>query len=104
MRHDAPNTPCCLLASEEEQEHDPEMYQGCDTCPVAEHIEGLCGENQTAWREYRQVVTRFTLETQSVALVLDRITTDLDRDAFEDRIERFAVLFDALCPPPESKT
>jgi hypothetical protein len=104
MRHDALNTPCCLLASEEDIEQDPDVYTRCDECGVAGQIDGLCAENLAAWRQYREAVTRFAVDTQTVALVIQRCTADLDRDEFADLMERFAVLYNALCPPRQQKT
>jgi uncharacterized protein (UPF0303 family) len=77
------------------------MYSDCATCPVAEALDGLCPSNQDAWRVYRQVVTRFAYETRSIPLVLERITADLDPDAFVDLMERFAILFEVFNPPPK---
>ena len=103
MRHDAPNAPCCLMASDAEVEEDPDAYTRCDECPVAEQVGGLCGENLAAWRQYRQVMTRFSVDTQSVPVLLRWACEELDADGREDLVARFALLYDALCPPPERK-
>jgi hypothetical protein len=100
-KFDAPQTPCCLTSSDEEQEEDPEAYAHCDECPVADRLEGLCGANREAYDKYRQVVTRFNVDTHAAPLVLRRITEDLDQFAFEDLIERFGILHDVLNPPPK---
>lgn len=92
------------MATDEALDEDPETYGRCDECPVAEHLDGLCVENRAAWQTYQQVVTRFTVDTHTTALVLRRVTEDLDAVAFEDLVERLSIVHDALHPPPEQKT
>lgn len=98
MAHDAPHTPCCLLTDEAEQDEDPEAFTGCETCQVAAHIETMDRANREAWSLYRQVVSRFTMDTQAVPVVLQRLTADLDADEFAETLARFEILYDAVCP------
>lgn len=83
-----------------EQEADPDAYSQCDECPVAMQIDGLCAVNKRAWKMYRRVLSRFAADTHAIPLVLHRVTADLDLDDFADLMDRFAILYDVLCPPP----
>ncbi len=100
-KYDAQALTCCLTATEEELEEDPEAYLGCEDCPVAQQIDGLDAQNHDAYRLYQQVVTRFAVEAHAIPLALSRITEDLSQDEFTDLWERFGVLHDVFCPPPE---
>jgi hypothetical protein len=60
-------------------------------------------ENVAAWKMFQQVMSRFTVDTHAVSTVLERLTSDMDGRTFADLLERFAILYDALCPAPERK-
>jgi hypothetical protein len=100
-KDDASSRTCCLTASDDEIDEDPEAYSECATCPVAAELDGLCQSNRDIWTLYRQAVTRFAFETHSIPLVLERLTVDMDRDEFLDVMERFAILFEIFNPPPK---
>lgn len=55
--------------------------------------------NAEAWRLFQTTVTRFTVDTQTVALVLTRIAGDWPGDAFADLLARFSILYDVVNPP-----
>lgn len=95
---DVPSIACCLTA-DEDLEDDPDVCEDCNECPVAHWIDTLDAPNREAWRLYRQVVTRFTVDAQAIPLVLSRITADYDVDSFTELLDRFAVLHDVMCPP-----
>jgi hypothetical protein len=61
-------------------------------------------ENVRAWRLYHRVATRFVADTHSGSIVLKNLTADLSPEDFEDVVERLALLYDTLSPPPEPKT
>ena len=56
-------------------------------------------ENAKAWRLFHQIVTRFSMDTNSVAVVLERLTKELDADDLMELMARFSVFYDAVCPP-----
>lgn len=86
---------CCLGATDEELEVEPELYQ-CDVCPVAEQLDGLWPENARAWDLFHRVVCRFTMETRSVGQVL-LATLEDDADPL-DTVERMQIMYEALVP------
>lgn len=103
MAYEAPQTPCCLTADDDAIDEDPEMFSRCDQCPVAAQIEALDGVNREAWHLFRQVVSRFTVESQAVNVVLQRVTADRSLDEFTELLARFEILYDAVCPPREPR-
>jgi hypothetical protein len=62
-------------------------------------LTGLAPENAEAWRIYRLVASRFAADLHAGGVVLERITADLDPEAFEDLIQRLRILYEVLCPP-----
>jgi len=94
-----PNTPCCLFADDETLATDVEVFD-CRTCPVLDALDGLWPVNRQAWSLSRQVLTRFTFDTHSVALALERATRDLDVEEFADLVERLSMIYSHLYPPP----
>ena len=94
-----PSLSCCLFASEEDRETDPGAYD-CATCAVAAALEDLYPENRVAWDLYRQIVTRFTYDTDTVALAFDRLTRDLDPEDFGDLLTRVTLIYDDVNPVP----
>jgi hypothetical protein len=75
----------------------------CDACPVAEQLGALAEdpENQRAWAIYHRVATRFNADTHAGGVVLAGLTAGWDREDFQDVVERLAVIYDVLSPPPE---
>lgn len=71
----------------------------CGTCEVAQRMTGLDAENRAAWALYRACCNRFAVDLQAGAVVLDRLTTDMDADEFADTMERLRVIYDTLQPP-----
>jgi hypothetical protein len=59
-------------------------------------------DNWAAWRLFCQVSTRFAVEMQCANHVLERLTAGLDDWTFADRLERVAVIYDAISPEKES--
>jgi hypothetical protein len=72
---------------------------------VAAHWRTLAADapNDHAWRMFHQAVNRFTADTHTVHLSLERLTNGMEPDAFADLMERFEVLYDVFCPAPERK-
>jgi hypothetical protein len=105
-KHDAPNLPCCLLATDE----DLDINQGddcydCGLCPVADQISDLHADraNTEAWDLWRRTMSRFTFDTHTAGLVLAHLESDVTAQTFPELVERFAIIYDALYPPPEQK-
>lgn len=94
-----PSLSCCLFASDEDRETDPGAYD-CASCAVAAALDALYPENRTAWSLYRQIVTRWTCDTGTVALAFDRLTRDLDSDDFGDLLARVTLIYDEVNPVP----
>lgn len=98
-----PRTTCCLFATDEEIETEPEAYD-CLNCSVAEALDGLDKENREAWVLYRKVMTRFAVEVGTVPLIFDRLTAGMDPEDFGDLVTRCALIFDELNPIPVAAT
>ncbi len=87
-----------MFATDEELETDGEQYD-CETCPVADHLQGLWPENAEAWRIYRLLASRFLVDLHAGGAALTKLTADLDEEPFEDLMQRLAIIYDVLCPP-----
>lgn len=96
---------CCMRATDAEIHEDPGAYN-CDVCPLASALVDLrmYPENERAWYVYQQLASRFSVDTHTCAVVLERLTKDDEPDEFADLMQRLAVLYDVLQPQaaPES--
>jgi len=55
-----------------------------------------------AWSIYRTVATRFVWDGHAAGWALDRLTRDWPVEDVTDLLDRLAVLYDALQPPPQT--
>ena len=101
MVYEGGDLPCCLTASEDDLEEDPGAYTNCEACPVADKVDGLCASNREVWRLYRQIVTRFTVDTHTTHVALQKVTESLSQDDTLDLVERFSILYGVFNPPPK---
>jgi hypothetical protein len=91
-----------LLASDEDLEiNECDDVYNCELCPVADALADLHADaaNAEAWELFKRTMSRFTVDTHTVGLVLDRLDTDITAQTFPDLVERFAIIYDALHPP-----
>lgn len=65
-------------------------------------VEGLDSENRRAWQLFSQVATRFNVDTQSVPLVIQRLTAEDDAEEFGDLMSRLAIIHDIRNPPKKA--
>lgn len=98
-----PQLPCCRFASEEELESDPEQYD-CETCAVQASLLALRTENREAWRIYEQLISRFTFDTHSVGVLLERVLRDREAEEAVDLVARLALIYDEVVPVTVQKT
>jgi uncharacterized protein (UPF0276 family) len=89
-----------MFASDEDVEADCEAYD-CEACPVADALADLHddAENERAWRLFHRAITRFSMDTGAVVVLLERLTKDLDAEEFSELMARFAIFYEAVCPP-----
>lgn len=66
--------------------------------------ESLFPENARAWLIFHQTATRFLADVSAGGCALERLTADVGQEEFSDLIERLALLYDVLCPPPAPKS
>ncbi len=104
MLYEGREAPCCLTAASEEDLEEHEEAFNCETCAVAENVEGLCASNREAWRLYRQIVTRFTVDTHTIPVALQSVTAALSQDETLDLIERLDILYGVFNPPPKGSS
>lgn len=97
----AEQTPCCLFADDETIRTDPQEFD-CRSCVVSERLSELDEENRSAWGLYRHLCNRFLNDLQAGSVALDRLTDDLDAEAFGACCERLRVIYDVLQPPKAS--
>lgn len=88
-----------MWSDEDEIASDPEQYD-CQTCAVAEAIDGLEPDNVRAWRLYRQIVCKLAIDAQCGNEVLRRLLADVSDDEFPDVWARLMLLHDTLNPAP----
>ena len=93
------------MVSDEEIDADPEAFT-CESCPVADALADLetDPDNAAAWRLFQQTVNRFTIDAHLVAETVRRATSGLDDAAYADLMARFAIVYEAVCPPPQRET
>lgn len=94
---------CCQFVDQDVLDTDPTEFD-CDTCPVRERQADLWPENVAAWRLYHQLITRFLVDGQMLGTVFDRLTRELDVESFSDTLDRLAVMYDVLQPPPPQES
>jgi hypothetical protein len=87
-----------MFASEEELEQESDAYD-CETCQVLQAVEELSPENADAWRMFHRVATRIGADLHMADLILNRLTSDLDAEAFGDLADRLGIIYDAIYPP-----
>jgi hypothetical protein len=88
------------LVDQEVLDTDAEHFD-CATCPVAEAQSTLDRENVEAWQLYGRVCTRFAVDVGLVGDVLRAHVEGWPAADVVDLMERFAVLYDVLSPPPK---
>ena len=101
MRDERGQQMCCQFA-DDELLGQPELFD-CATCPVAEHCDALDPENRAAWSLYQQMAKRFVVDVGIGAEVFRRLTEAEDAETVCDRVQRLAIIYDVLSPPPEPK-
>jgi len=89
---------CCLFATDEELE---EPVFDCDTCPVRQALDGLRPENEQAWRLFHRLGSRFVVDFGVGAEAFKRLTADVPDDEVPDLLQRLALIYDGLYPPPK---
>jgi len=94
--------PCCLFVSDEEA--DGEIHN-CETCAVADMLADLDDDpdNAEAWALFHRTFTRFTVDTHVASVLLTKLISEREPSEALELVDRFAVLYDALHPPPEKK-
>lgn len=73
------------------------MYD-CQTCAVADRLDGLDADNMRAWRLYRDLVSRLAMDLHCGGEVLKRLTATISDDDWPDVWNRLALLYDILQP------
>jgi len=61
-------------------------------------------DNAEAWALFHRTFTRFTVDTHVASVLLTKLIDSRESEAAMDLVERFALLYDALHPPPEKKS
>jgi hypothetical protein len=87
------------LVDQEVLDTDAEHFD-CATCPVADAQDTLDRENQDAWQLYGRICTRFAVDMGVTADVLRAHVDGWPAADVVDLLERFAVMYDVLSPPP----
>ena len=88
---------CCQFADEEQLANEPDLFN-CQTCPVAEAIDGLHPENAEAWALFRRVVGRLVIDAGLASETLRRLTQDLSAADFADTLDRLTLIYDVVMP------
>jgi hypothetical protein len=79
---------------------EPDAYN-CDTCPVRAKQDALDDDNRQAVAIWAKVGKRLVLEHGLAGWLLTPLTRGWTDDAKADLVERLAVIYDALLPPPK---
>lgn len=91
-----PQVLCCQWADDEQLQNEPDLFQ-CETCPVAEHLEGLDAANAQAWTIFQQLATRLVVDAKLGPEVFRRMTEDVEE--IEPLLTRLGILYDVMMPP-----
>lgn len=91
-----------FVQDEDEIARDTEQYV-CETCPVADNLARLDDdpENADAWRLFHKLFSRFTVDTHTASVLLEKLIAERDTDDAFDLMDRFTLLYDTLHPPPK---
>jgi hypothetical protein len=73
------------------------MYD-CGTCGLKAAWGALDTDGQQAWELFGRVYSRFTADSKTAAVVLDRLTQGWTKEAFDDLIARFTLVHGLLYP------
>lgn len=79
---------------------DPEAFN-CETCPVRTLQAALDRDSQRALTIWAHIGRRFVLEHGLAGWTLQRLTRGWTDEEQTDLIERLALLYDMLVPPPK---
>ncbi len=90
---------CCLFADDDTLETDAAEFD-CQSCVVADALDGLWPENRHAWTLSRHLITRFAFDSRAVPWLLDRITAGQELDDVFDLLERLSIIYNELIPLP----
>ena len=72
----------------------------CETCEVRIAQAQVWPENREAWEMFQAVASRFVWDGHALGPLLAHLMSDWTEDAMIDRVQRCAVIYDILYPPP----
>lgn len=72
----------------------------CETCEVADALASLDADNADAWRVYGQCLSRFAVDLGLVPVQFKALVSGRSDADVVDLMERLAVIYDVLSPPP----
>lgn len=70
---------------------------------MADHLAELDEdrENAEAWRLFHKLFSRFTVDTHTAAVLLEKLIAERETDDAFDLMDRFTLLYETLHPPPK---
>jgi hypothetical protein len=74
----------------------------CDTCPVREAQDRLRPENIEAWELFQVLMNRWVWDAQATGPYFLALTEDRPEDR-RDLMERCALIYEILLPPPPQR-
>jgi hypothetical protein len=74
----------------------------CENCTAPERLDNLDPANREAWQLFNQLACRICMDIPGLASpVMARVVSDKDAEDATDLLQRLAVIYDAVRPPPE---
>ncbi len=90
---------CCQFADDAAL-GDAEVFD-CSTCEYRRLRDALAPENAVAWEVWRLIGSRFCVDFGTAGWALRAVTADWPADDVQDLVQRLALIYDAVAPPPE---
>lgn len=80
-------------------ESEPEQFD-CDRCLFAAKCQTLDDANLDAWQTYHRCYTRFAMDWSLLPFRVQQETAGYEPDAVLDLLDRMALIYGVLQPPP----
>lgn len=93
---------CCLLASQQEIDDDPAVYD-CDGCVMAQELGALDRDNAEAWGLFHRVCGRFAHEAGLMGMRVNLETDGWPAQDVLDLLDRLEIIYHHLVPPQEPR-
>lgn len=95
-------TPCCVRATQQDMEAEPERFD-CSKCELRKHTDGLYAANAEAWRIYQLLCGKTVRTCEMYGRALDWATAGWSAEERIDLLQRLDVILDVTSPDDDGR-